>query len=60
MYDKVITSVRTSEEITIKFSITIDLHQGSALGSYLFALEMDELTKSIQEETPWCMFLKMF
>ena len=44
MKDKVITSVRISEEITIKFSITIDLHQGSALGSYLFALEMDELT----------------
>ena len=52
--------MRTSEEITIKFSITIELHQGLALGSYLFALEMDEITKSIQEETPWCMFLKMF
>ena len=60
MKDKVITSVRISEAITIKFSITIDLHQGSALGLYLFALEMDELAKLIQEETPWSMFLKMF
>jgi hypothetical protein len=30
MYDKAITSVRTSGDITSEFPITIGLHQGSA------------------------------
>ena len=29
------------------FPITIGLHQGSALNSYLFALVLDEITKNI-------------
>ena len=31
IYDKAITSVKTSREITSEFPITIDLHQKSAL-----------------------------
>ncbi len=56
MYDGVVTNVRTSGSITSEFPITIGLHQGPALSPYLFALVMDEFTKSIQEEVPWCIF----
>jgi hypothetical protein len=38
MYDKVVTSVRTSDEDMDNFSIRIGLHQGSALTPYLFVL----------------------
>lgn len=57
MYNRVVISVRTSGGI--EFPITIGLHQGSALSSYLFALMIDELTKSTkfcEEEVHWCMF----
>ena len=31
------------------------MHQGSALSHFLFAIIMDEITKSIHEDIPWCM-----
>ena len=37
------------------FPIRIGLHQGSALSPYLFALVMDEVTRAIQGDIPWCM-----
>ena len=55
MYDGAITNVRTSVGITSEFPITIGLHQGLALSPYLFALVIDELTKSNQEEELECM-----
>ena len=36
-----------------KCLFTIDLHQGSTLSLYLFALVMDELTGLIQDEVLW-------
>jgi hypothetical protein len=48
MYNNVVTSVRTSDGDTNDFSINIELHQGSALSPYLFALMMDEVTRDIQ------------
>jgi hypothetical protein len=47
MYDNVVTSVRTSDRDTNDFLINIELHQGSALSPYLFALVMDEVTRDI-------------
>jgi len=55
MYDGVVANVRTCGGITSNFSITIRLHQGSALSPFLFTIVMDELTISIQDEIPWCM-----
>ena len=55
MYNNIVTSVRTSDGDTDDFSIRIGLHQGSALSPYLFALVMDEVTRNIQWDIPWCM-----
>ena len=55
MYDKVVTSVRTTDGDTNVFPINIGLHQGSALSPYLFALVIVEVTRDIHEDTPWCM-----
>jgi hypothetical protein len=35
--------------------INIGLHQGLALSPYLFALVIDEVTRDIQGDIPWCM-----
>ena len=50
MNDGVVTNVRTCGGITSDFSITIGLHQESALSSFLFTIVMDELTRAIQDE----------
>uniref|UniRef100_A0A8I6YD54 Reverse transcriptase domain-containing protein n=1 Tax=Hordeum vulgare subsp. vulgare TaxID=112509 RepID=A0A8I6YD54_HORVV len=55
MYDNVVTSVRTSDGDTDDFPIRIGLHQGSTLSPYLFDLVMDEVTRDIQGDIPWCM-----
>ena len=49
------TFVRTCDGNTTDFPINIGLHQRSALSPYLFALVMDEITRDIQGEIPWCM-----
>jgi hypothetical protein len=54
MYDKVVTSVRTTDGDTNIFPINIGLHQGSALSPYLFALVIDEVTRDIQGDISWC------
>ena len=55
MYNNVMTRVRTSDGDTDDFPIKIGLHQGSTLSPYLFALVMDEVTRDIQGDIPWCM-----
>ena len=55
MYRGAMTFVRTCDGDTTDFPINIGLHQGPALNPYLFALVMDEVTRNIQGEIPWCM-----
>ncbi len=49
------TIVRTIGGDTRDFPISVRLHQGSAVSSYLFILVLDESMKYIQESIPWCM-----
>jgi hypothetical protein len=55
LYNNIVTSVRTSGD-TDDFPIEIELHQGSTLSPYLFALVMDKITWDILREIFWCMF----
>ena len=55
MYERVVTTIRSPTGETNEFPITVRLHQRSTLSPYLFALVMDELTKNIQNDMPWCM-----
>ena len=52
MYEGVVTTVRTCGGLTDEFPITIGVHQGWALSLFLFAIVMDEITKSLHEEIP--------
>ena len=54
MYDGAVISVIIKGGITYEFPMTLDLHQESSLSQYFFALVMDKLTESIQEEVAWC------
>jgi hypothetical protein len=47
MYDKVVTSVRTTHGDKNVYLINIGLDQGSALSPYLFALVIDEVMRDI-------------
>ncbi|XP_055803631.1 uncharacterized protein LOC129872738 [Solanum dulcamara] len=55
MYAGAKTRVRTVEGDSEHFSVEVGLYQGSMLSPFLFALMMDELTRSNQEELSWCM-----
>ena len=55
MYDGVRIRVRTLVGDTDDFPMDIVLHQGSMLGSFLFTIIIDKLTRGIQDEIPWCM-----
>jgi hypothetical protein len=59
MCDNVVISVRTSDDDTDDFPIKIGLHQGPALSPYLFDFVMDEVTRDMQGDIPWCMLFAM-
>ena len=49
------TNYRKIKLMSHTIPIRIGLHQGSALSPYLFALVIDEVTRDIQGDIPWCM-----
>jgi len=55
MYEGIRIRVRTVIGDTEDFPVDIELHQGSTLSPFLFTTIMDELTRRIQDEIPWCM-----
>jgi Reverse transcriptase (RNA-dependent DNA polymerase) len=55
MYTNVVICIRECDGESDTFPIKIGLHQGSALSLYIFTLEMNEITKDIQIDIPWCM-----
>lgn len=59
MYDKFVTSVRTTDGNTNVFLINIELHQCSVLSPYLFTLVIDEITRDIHEISLVCFLLTM-
>jgi len=55
MYEGAKTSVWSLVGDTEYFLIDIGLYQSLALSPCLFIIIMDELTREIQDEVPWCM-----
>ena len=52
VYEGVVINIRTCGGLTDEFPNTIGVHQGSTLSPFLFAIVMDEITKSIHEDIP--------
>ena len=55
MYEGFVTNVRTCDGLMDEFSITIRVHQGSALTPFLFAIVMDKISKIIHKDISWFM-----
>ena len=54
IYEVVVTTIRSPAGKTSEFPITVGLHQRLALSLYLFASVINELTRNIHNDVPWC------
>ena len=50
--------MRSAAGLTEEFKVGDRLHQGSALGPFLFAIIMDKLTEDIRKDAPWDMLFE--
>lgn len=55
MYKDSVTTIGTAIGVTASFKVEVGLHQGSALGPFLFVIIMDRLTDQQRTEAPWTM-----
>ena len=55
MYEGSETMVRCAVGTTESFKVKVELHQGSALSPFLFAVNMDRLTDEVRREPLWTM-----
>ena len=55
MYEESKTMMRCAVRTTESFKVKVELHQGSALSPFLFAVIMDRLTDEVKREPPWTM-----
>ncbi|GJR80807.1 ataxia telangiectasia mutated family protein [Tanacetum coccineum] len=53
MYEGARTCVRTPTGNSEYFLVDVELHQGSAISPYLFALILDELSRGYKRAIPW-------
>ena len=53
MYKESKTVVRCAVRTTESFKVKVELHQGSALNLFLFAMIMDRLTDKVRREPQW-------
>ncbi|KAK3574509.1 hypothetical protein QTP86_008554 [Hemibagrus guttatus] len=53
MYERSRTVVRCAVGQTEEFKVEVELHQGSALSPFLFAIMMDQLSEEVRQESPW-------
>ena len=49
------TTVKSAARLTEEFKVGVELHQGSALSPFLFAIIMSKLTEDIRKDAPWDM-----
>ncbi|KAK3570154.1 hypothetical protein QTP86_012696 [Hemibagrus guttatus] len=52
MYERSRTVVRCAVGQTEEFNVEVELHQGSALSPFLFAIVMDQLSEEVRQESP--------
>ncbi|KAK3512090.1 hypothetical protein QTP70_030351, partial [Hemibagrus guttatus] len=55
MYERSRTVVRCAVGQTEEFKVEVELHQGSALSPFLFAIVMDQLSEEVRQESRWTM-----
>nr|GEY34254.1 hypothetical protein [Tanacetum cinerariifolium] len=61
LFNKIFTSAKMPQEWRLsdvipifKNKVEVGLHQGLAISSYIFTLILDELSRGIQKDIPWC------
>ena len=55
IYEGAKTRVKSSVGLTDMIPVGVELHQGSSLSPYVFAMIMDVLARGIKDISPWCM-----